>query len=80
MLKLVTFDDGNASHENHLVLTRANTDEQAIALACPLVADWKDPDEEWFSITVAENEYRLILPPGRREAKTASHNPTGEKT
>jgi hypothetical protein len=65
MLKVVTYDDGNASHPNHLVLVRADTDQKARELADSLVADWKDPDEEWFSVTVSENEHHLILPPGR---------------
>ena len=68
MLKIVTFDDGNASQPNHLVLVRATTDEQAIELASPLVANWKDPDEEWFSVTVSENDQHLILPPKRDAA------------
>jgi len=61
-LLIVEFDDGNASNENYLVLTRADTDEQAKLLAEPLVADLKDPDESWFSVKVTENTHNLVLP------------------
>ena len=64
-MKLVTYDDGNASEPNHIVLVRTDDDKEARTLADQVVANLKDPDEEWFHVAVTDNHYNLVLPPLR---------------